>query len=43
MVDNEARRKSSTMIQELHVIDYMGGWEWDGWDWFVLSPQVRIM
>ena len=43
MVDNEARTTSRTMIQELHVLDYMGGREWDGWDWFGLSPRVRIM
>ena len=43
MLVNEARRSSSTMIQELHVLDYMGGREWDGWDWFSLSPLVRIM
>ena len=43
VLDNEARRRSNTMIQELYVLDYMGGREWDGWDWFVLSPRVRIM
>ena len=30
MLDNEARTRSSTMIQELHVLDYMGGREWVG-------------
>ena len=30
VLDIEARTRSSTMIQELHVLDYMGGREWVG-------------
>ena len=32
VLDIEARTRSSTMIQEMHVLDYMGGREWDGWN-----------
>ena len=42
MLDIEARTRSSTMIQELHVLDYMGGRGWVGLVCFESSGEDHV-
>ena len=42
MLDIEARTRSCTMIQDLHVLDYMGGRGWVGLVCFEFSGEDHV-